>query len=160
MTKEQIRALALASGFQLKQQPDASMDLHPYVYEFARKLLDAATTPPAVSWDEAERVANLPAVDECLFNLVNDGCADNGTGLVRVILEAIKPTSPEDEPVGVVRRFMLETLNHSAEMTDVGLNAKGKLLPDGTLLYTHGTISTVEPQGGIVRNGKRKERRR
>lgn len=48
----------------------------------------------------------------------------------------VVPTPPEVEPVGTVRRFMLETLHHRAEMTDVALNAKGKSLPDGTKLYT------------------------
>lgn len=39
MNNEQIKELALAAGFKLKQQPDGSEDLNPYVYEFARKLL-------------------------------------------------------------------------------------------------------------------------
>lgn len=38
MTNDQIKELALANGFKLKEQPDGSMDLNPYVYEFAQKL--------------------------------------------------------------------------------------------------------------------------
>lgn len=34
----EIKKLALQSGFKLKEQPDGSMDLNPYVYEFARKI--------------------------------------------------------------------------------------------------------------------------
>lgn len=38
MTNDQIKELALANGFKLKEQPDGNMDLNPYVYEFAQKL--------------------------------------------------------------------------------------------------------------------------
>ena len=36
MTNDEIKELALAIGFKLKEQPDGNMDLNPYVYEFAR----------------------------------------------------------------------------------------------------------------------------
>lgn len=39
MTNEQIKELALAYGFKLKEQSDGSMDLNPYVYDFARALI-------------------------------------------------------------------------------------------------------------------------
>ena len=39
--KSRIKAIALNSGFKLKEQPDGNMDLNPYVYEFA-KLLELA----------------------------------------------------------------------------------------------------------------------
>ena len=38
MTNNQIKELALANGFKLKEQSDGTMDLNPYVYEFAQKL--------------------------------------------------------------------------------------------------------------------------
>lgn len=41
--KEQIKELALRSGFKLKEQPDGSMDLNPYVYEFANELMKHQT---------------------------------------------------------------------------------------------------------------------
>lgn len=44
MTKDEIKELALNSGFKLKEQPDGSMDLNPYVYEFARALLASRWT--------------------------------------------------------------------------------------------------------------------
>lgn len=40
MDKEQIKALALKHGFKLKEQPDGTMDLNPYVYEFAEALVN------------------------------------------------------------------------------------------------------------------------
>ncbi|UZA02977.1 hypothetical protein LP111_12940 [Moraxella bovis] len=45
LTNEEIKNLALANGFKLKEQPNGSMDLNPYVYEFARKLLGEFTKP-------------------------------------------------------------------------------------------------------------------
>ena len=39
MTNDQIKELALANGFKLKEQPDGEMDLNPYVYDFARALI-------------------------------------------------------------------------------------------------------------------------
>jgi hypothetical protein len=42
MNNAQIRALALQCGFQLKDQGDGTMDLNPYVYEFADRLIRAA----------------------------------------------------------------------------------------------------------------------
>ena len=41
MEKSRIKAIALSSGFKLKEQPNGEMDLNPYVYEFA-KLLELA----------------------------------------------------------------------------------------------------------------------
>ena len=41
MTNEQIKEIALANGFKLKEQPNGDMDLNPYVYDFARALLDS-----------------------------------------------------------------------------------------------------------------------
>ena len=39
--KSRIKAIALGSGFKLKEQQNGEMDLNPYVYEFA-KLLELA----------------------------------------------------------------------------------------------------------------------
>ena len=39
MTNDQIKELAIAYGFKLKEQPNGEMDLNPYVYEFARALI-------------------------------------------------------------------------------------------------------------------------
>lgn len=39
MNKQSIKELALANGFKLKEQPDGSMDLNPYVYDFALALI-------------------------------------------------------------------------------------------------------------------------
>jgi len=39
MEKYRITELALANGFKLKEQPDGSMELNPYVFDFAAALL-------------------------------------------------------------------------------------------------------------------------
>jgi hypothetical protein len=36
--RSDIRKFAIEAGFSLKEQPDGSMDLNPYVYEFARRI--------------------------------------------------------------------------------------------------------------------------
>lgn len=41
MTNEQIKELALANGFKLKEQPNGDKDLSPYVYDFARALISS-----------------------------------------------------------------------------------------------------------------------
>ena len=43
MTNNQIKELALANGFKLKEQSDGTMDLNPYVYDFARALMKRQT---------------------------------------------------------------------------------------------------------------------
>lgn len=42
MTDSQIEQIALANGFALKTQADGAMALNPYVFNFARALIEAA----------------------------------------------------------------------------------------------------------------------
>ena len=39
MNKQYIKELALECGFKLKEQPNGDLDLNPYVYTFADKLI-------------------------------------------------------------------------------------------------------------------------
>lgn len=39
MNKQYIKDVALDCGFKLKEQPDGDLDLNPYVYTFADKLI-------------------------------------------------------------------------------------------------------------------------
>lgn len=39
MNKQYIKEVALECGFKLKEQPDGDLDLNPYVYTFADKLI-------------------------------------------------------------------------------------------------------------------------
>lgn len=44
MTDDQIKEIALANGFKLKEQPSGEMDLNPYVYDFAKELMHKVDT--------------------------------------------------------------------------------------------------------------------
>ena len=46
MNKAMIKQIALDSGFKLKKQPCGEMDLNPYVYEFAERLINQSTSKP------------------------------------------------------------------------------------------------------------------
>jgi hypothetical protein len=50
-------------------------------------------TPAAnrTNWTECERIADLPAVDEALLGFSEDPTGDNGTMVVRAVLEAVAP---------------------------------------------------------------------
>lgn len=47
------------------------------------------------AWEDAERITDLPAVDEAIRNLLDDQTGDNATALVQVILEAAQPVQGE-----------------------------------------------------------------
>lgn len=69
MDKEQIKALALQCGFELKPQPDETMDLHPYVYHFAVRLLarrnaEAADQPRLIDHSANMETCTLAVGDE------------------------------------------------------------------------------------------------
>lgn len=49
MNHERVTQLALANGFKLKEQPDGSMALNPYVFEFVAALLAERAAPPTTS---------------------------------------------------------------------------------------------------------------
>lgn len=51
--KQRIKRLALDAGFSVKQQPDGSMDLNPYVYKFAAALTEAVKAD--AEWDQGEK---------------------------------------------------------------------------------------------------------
>ena len=55
MTNDEIRALALSHGFTFRPQPDGLMDLNPYVYAFARALVEQEREACAKVCEEQER---------------------------------------------------------------------------------------------------------
>lgn len=60
MTNEQIKEIALANGFKLKEQPDGEMDLNPYVYDFARALVILKLDEAANDINDCEEFARTP----------------------------------------------------------------------------------------------------
>lgn len=60
MTSDQIKEIALANGFKLKEQPSGEMDLNPYVYEFARALVILKLDEAANDINDCEEFADTP----------------------------------------------------------------------------------------------------
>ena len=60
MTNEQIKEIALANGFKLKEQQNGEMDLNPYVYEFARALVILKLDEAANDINDCEEFADTP----------------------------------------------------------------------------------------------------
>lgn len=60
MTNDKIKEIALANGFKLKQQPDGTQDLNPYVYEFARALVVSKLDEAANDINDLEDFARNP----------------------------------------------------------------------------------------------------
>lgn len=55
MDKEQIKALALQAGFKLKEQGNGTLDLNPYVYQFANDLIETVRTGKLVFTPEEKK---------------------------------------------------------------------------------------------------------
>lgn len=59
LDKETIKELALANGFKLKEQADGSMDLNPYVYQFAAALERLATAELKAQVEQLRELAEF-----------------------------------------------------------------------------------------------------
>ena len=66
MNKEQIKHLALYNGFKLKEQPDGTMDLNPYVYDFARVLTSGVSSMKFIKlhYNGRETLVNMSNVTD------------------------------------------------------------------------------------------------
>lgn len=66
--------------------------MHPRDVEAVPAGVQASDAPSRAeawsSWDEAERISNVPAVEEAIGNLLEDQTGDNATCLVRAVLDA------------------------------------------------------------------------
>lgn len=66
--QETVRKIALNCGFKLKEQPNGEMDLHPYVYDFAKALvgeyvpvntvIKIGSLVKVIHVDEVDRIVN------------------------------------------------------------------------------------------------------
>lgn len=79
LDKTTVKELALANGFKLKEQADGSMDLNPYVYQFAAALIQHSLkdlidnhsenlTPEGIRW--LVRVADIEKVSEAIKTMM------------------------------------------------------------------------------------------
>lgn len=57
MTKDEIKQLALANGFKLKEQADGSLDLNQYVYQFADALMQTSSSARTEMTEHEEQIA-------------------------------------------------------------------------------------------------------
>lgn len=60
MTNDQIKGIALANGFKLKEQSSGEMDLNQYVYDFARALVILKLDEAANDINACEEFADTP----------------------------------------------------------------------------------------------------
>lgn len=66
--EQYIKDVALECGFKLKEQPDGSMDLNPYVYTFADKLIKQ--THISLLGDFKDTIADVASqIDDALSEL-------------------------------------------------------------------------------------------
>jgi hypothetical protein len=70
MEQEQIKKLALASGFKLKEQEDGSLDLNEYVYTFAKAIIKLAESldTKRIDWlaSPNQNIGNVQLPSECV----------------------------------------------------------------------------------------------
>jgi hypothetical protein len=70
----------------------------PEVIEALRAALAQPEAQPG-EWGSAQRICNLPSVDEALRNLVEDSTKDNAVCVVREVLRATAPAQAERKPL-------------------------------------------------------------
>lgn len=93
MINDRVKELALANGFKLKQQPDGSEDLNPYVYDFARALLADTLADP----DRATVAERRAFYEEHLRNPNTHGAMAFELSFLRVKLDRQVETSKDTE---------------------------------------------------------------
>lgn len=79
MNREHIKALALAKGFKLKDQPDGKADLNPYVYDFAEAVAEQSLPQgyimvPAQAWHDLVQAEHH--LNTLIANLAVDNYAE------------------------------------------------------------------------------------
>ena len=68
MNKQYIKEVALECGFKLKEQPNGELDLNPYVYTFADKLIKQ--THISLLGDFKDTIADVTSqIDDALSEL-------------------------------------------------------------------------------------------
>ena len=77
--KEQVKDIALRSGFKLKEQPNGEMDLNPYVYEFAELFIKVVAHDLALENSMTGKKSGLLRHDELhryATSINNQGVSD------------------------------------------------------------------------------------
>jgi hypothetical protein len=99
---------ALESLFSGQADPDRAKRCSDAIVAI-RAHLDA---PQGEPWADAERIADVPEVDEAIRNLLDDHTGDNATAMVRAILQAAQPPAAPTQPL--TARFVVTEEMHVA----------------------------------------------
>lgn len=75
MHKELIKKIALENGFKLKEQPNGLIDLNPYVYVFANKLIEHTGLGKQKNFQIGDDVVRTNPADLALYKIIaiNEG---------------------------------------------------------------------------------------
>jgi hypothetical protein len=114
MNNDEITRIALDTGFKPKEQPDGSMALNPYVFDFARKLLAAAPIPPEVDGlkpEDFDTPKDGDIADLLDDHAINEGHPADWPYATRLMQEAARliralQASLEVEPAAYEIRFV------------------------------------------------------
>lgn len=71
LNKETIRQIALDNGFKLKEQPDGSLDLNPYVYDTINKAIEVYESEKTNGWISVDD--ELPSENQLVLLFDNFG---------------------------------------------------------------------------------------
>jgi hypothetical protein len=104
ISDEVIRIIALQYGFKLKEQSSGENDLNPYVYSFARKLINMASEQNAVAPTPPANERNPYQSDDYRANIAECLKIENPTP------PALEQADWEDEPVGFVNQADLDNI--------------------------------------------------
>jgi len=100
VTNEQIRKIALSNGFKLKTQPHGGEGLNPYVYDFARALLDQAI-PEGYVLAKLEHLESIQSM--CIGEIAMGYRIDaNCVGELVFMATGLTDLSPKEDKAGVL----------------------------------------------------------
>ena len=133
MDIQEIKEIALANGFSLKEQASGNMDLHSYVYEFANAI-EQATKAQAVpegfvlvekskikTWyqddDEPENFCNSESDLDCLGDCLDDDdiIAVNIHESAHISTKKVFGVWKSNSPTDIQSKFILVDLRVEAE---------------------------------------------
>ena len=91
MTNEKIHKIALAHGFRDRPQPDGTIGLNAYVYEFARAMFEAGQAAAPAGW----KLVPIASTED-MQDAGSDHCGSFGTA--QKVWKAMLAAAPEVKP--------------------------------------------------------------
>ena len=130
LTADNIRDIAIKSGFKLKEQPNGEMDLNPYVFDFAQSLtaeLEKRLAEVERERDEASK--SLEYVKE-RSNKMGDNIKSNNESLCKLI-DALSQSNI------IIKEFKAALNRIHAECVDVLFDFAARRDSRGLILPMH-----------------------